>query len=358
MKGLPYEVKSLLAKARESALLAVETYNRPSAHFRSGAYVVLMNIAWTSLFHALFIRRRIRPFYRKPGSPRFQKVDGDYRRWELAECLRQHFGTQNPPLRKNLEFFIAIRNKIEHCTLAELDPEIYGECQAMLLNFEKTLCDQFGDRCAINGGLTYSLQFSATSSPGRRVSGQGFKAKSFRGIKQFIESYRSSLSADIQGNLEYSFKVFLVPKVGNHATKDTVAVEFVPYDPSKPEEMQQYERVVAMIKPKEVPVANLALMKPSEVVKRVGDKIGRPFKMHHHVTCYHHFNARPQRGAADAKACDTRYCIFDAAHKDYLYTHAWVDHLVKTLSEDATYDFLLDMKKSKTVAAPAAEGHA
>ena len=131
-------------------------------------------------------------------------------------------------MRKNLEFFIAVRNKIEHCTLAELDPEIYGECQAMLLNFEKTLCGQFGDRYAINGGLTYSLQFSPTSSPGRRISGQSLKAKSFRSIKQFIESYRSSLSADIQGHLEYSFKVFLVPKVGNHAAKDAIAVEFVP----------------------------------------------------------------------------------------------------------------------------------
>ena len=49
------------------------------------------------------------------------------------------------------------------------------------------------------------------------------------------------------------------------------------------------------------------------------------------------------------RRASTRYCIFDAAHKDYLYTHAWVDHLVKTLSEDATYDFLLGMKKSKTV---------
>jgi hypothetical protein len=35
MKGLPYEVKALLQKARESALLAVETYNRPTATFRS-----------------------------------------------------------------------------------------------------------------------------------------------------------------------------------------------------------------------------------------------------------------------------------------------------------------------------------
>ena len=57
MKGLPYEVKTLIQKARESALLAVETYNRPTANFRSGAYVLLMTVAWTSFFHAIFFRR-------------------------------------------------------------------------------------------------------------------------------------------------------------------------------------------------------------------------------------------------------------------------------------------------------------
>jgi Domain of unknown function (DUF3644) len=84
MKGLPYEVKLLLQKAREATLLAVETYNRPNASFRSGASIVLMVIAWTSLFHAIFVRQKTKPFYRMQNSRRFQKVEGDYRRWELA----------------------------------------------------------------------------------------------------------------------------------------------------------------------------------------------------------------------------------------------------------------------------------
>ena len=47
MKGPPLEVKALLAKARESAALTVETYNRTSTSFPSGAYIDLMMIAWT-----------------------------------------------------------------------------------------------------------------------------------------------------------------------------------------------------------------------------------------------------------------------------------------------------------------------
>src|SRR5579872_5891660 len=110
MKGLPYEVKALVQKARESALLAVETYNRPTATFRSGAYTVLMVIAWTSLFHAIFLRKRTKPFYRKKGSTRYEKIDGEPKRWELSECLQQYFKGTTDAVRKNLEFFTGLRN--------------------------------------------------------------------------------------------------------------------------------------------------------------------------------------------------------------------------------------------------------
>lgn len=345
MKGLPLEVKALLAKARESAVLAVETYNRPSASFRSGAYIVLMVIAWTSLFHAMFLRRNTKPYYRKSGSKRFQKVDGDYKRWELAECVRQYFKTDIPAIRRNLEFFVGLRNKIEHRSMPALDPEIFGECQAFLMNFESLICSEFGDRYAINGGLSLALHFSRSAPKPRAASTTSKEAKTFRAVKTYVEQFRSSLSTEVYSDLGYSFKVYLVPKVGTHASKDAVAVEWVKYDPSKPEEMKEYERIVALIKPKEVRVANLDLLKPGEVAKKVAAAIRKPFNVgHHHVTCYRHFNARPAKGASDPKACDTRYCVYDAAHRDYLYTQEWVDHLVKSLSDNATYDFLFPKK--------------
>jgi hypothetical protein len=160
MRGLPYDVKALVEKARECALLAVETYNRPTATFRSGAYIVLMTIAWTSLFHAIFLKRRIKPYYRKKNSRRYEKIDGEPKGWELKECLQQYYKGDNTAARKNLEFFIGLRNKIEHRSLAQLDAEIFGECQAMLLNFESLLVSEFGDRYAIRGGLTFALQFA------------------------------------------------------------------------------------------------------------------------------------------------------------------------------------------------------
>ena len=48
------KAKNLLEKAKESCLLAVDIYNKPKTSFKSDAYIILMNIAWTSLFHTIF----------------------------------------------------------------------------------------------------------------------------------------------------------------------------------------------------------------------------------------------------------------------------------------------------------------
>ncbi|HXR38516.1 MAG TPA: DUF3644 domain-containing protein, partial [Terracidiphilus sp.] len=88
MPRLKNEVAVHLEKARDSAFLAVETYNRPRTSFRSGGYIVLMCIAWTALFHAIFFKRGVKPFYRKRRNRRhFEVVDGDKKAWELSQCL-------------------------------------------------------------------------------------------------------------------------------------------------------------------------------------------------------------------------------------------------------------------------------
>jgi len=146
-----------------------------------------------------------------------------------------------------------------------------------------------------------------------------------------------------------------VPKIGNHASADAIAVEFVKYDPSKPEEMKQYERVVAMIKPKAVQVANRGLLKPTQVASQVEGKLGKRFTVNDHVTCYKHFNVRPQKGAADPSACDSRYCVWDEVHRDYCYQPDWPEFLVAKLADDETYKTLIQRKKQTILKAPAAK---
>jgi hypothetical protein len=145
----------------------------------------------------------------------------------------------------------------------------------------------------------------------------------------------------VVGDEAYSFKVFLIPKVGVHAKTSDVAVEFVRYDPTKPEEMKQYERLVALIKPKQISVANLNGLKAGQVVQEVSNRLGRRFTQHSHLKCWKHYNTRPHGNSPNPEICDNRYCYYDTVHKDYIYTSAWVDFLVQKLADNATYDLVL-----------------
>ncbi len=46
------KTKTTLEATIDSALLSVEIYNKPRTAFRTEAYISLMIIAWTRLFHA------------------------------------------------------------------------------------------------------------------------------------------------------------------------------------------------------------------------------------------------------------------------------------------------------------------
>jgi hypothetical protein len=347
MRGLPRNVKSALEKARDSALLAVEVYNKPAVKFKSGGYISLMVIAWTSLFHAIFFKRKVKPFYRRE-SGRFVKVDGDYRYWELDECLRQYFKSDTGnPVRKNLEFFIPLRNKIEHRSMPELDASIFGECQAMLLNFDEMLEREFGAKYCLRECLSFSLQlFPSSESLAHAVK---HKPES-KPVADFIQQFRSTISPDVTASGKYSFKAFLI-QVANHKSEHALPIQFVHYDKLSEEERRQVEHLVAMVKFKEVPVSNLNLMKASEVVKKVQAGLGNPkiqrgskqvdrFNLSIHAACWRKYKARPHSGSANPEQTDYRFCVYDKMHNDYGYTQAWVDFLIEKLRDPKEFDSL------------------
>ncbi len=105
--------------------------------------------------------------------------------------------------------------------------------------------------------------------------------------------------------------------------------------------MQQYERLVALIKPKQVSVANLGGLKAGEVVRQVAAKLGKKFTLNTHMKCWKHYNTRPAGGSANPEICDNRYCYYDAVHKDYIYLPTWVNVLVEKLSDNASYDLIV-----------------
>jgi hypothetical protein len=142
------------------------------------------------------------------------------------ECLNQFYKDKNPAARKNLEFFVGLRNKIEHRFLPELDAEIFGECQAMLMNFEGMLADTFGAKYAVGPKFPFALQFSKVMQPQQQSAMRAATKRDLKSVRAFVEKFRSSLSDDVAGDQAYSYRVFLIPKVGTHAKSSDVAIEY------------------------------------------------------------------------------------------------------------------------------------
>jgi len=348
-RGLPLACREHLEKATAVATAAVEVYNRPGRRFRTAHYVVLIVMGWTALFHASFYRRRRRPWYARGGGRviRYVKVDGEPKHWELAECLRQYYAEKNPAVRQNLQFLLGLRNKIEHRHLPEMDPSLYGECQAALMNFEEFIVAEFGSRWSLAEDLAVSLQFSTSVPAPKRTAAKRLAASASKSVRDYIEKFRGGLPADVLNSSSYSFSVYLVPKLANRASAADVSVEFIPYDETKPEEMARLEKLTTLIKEKLIPVANLDLLKPGVVVRALQQRVPWKVTAHTHTMAWRHHAVRPPAGAAQPERARSEYCVYDPPHEDYLYTRAWVELLVRELSIAAKYHEVVGVLPAK-----------
>ena len=258
--------RSNLEKCRTAAIAAVDAYNRPGPRFRTALYVVLIVMAWQAFFHAYFYKQNRKPWYQSRSSKhrtgvRYKKVDGDPKHWDLNKCLEEYFRDLQPPVRKNLEFLLGLRNKIEHRNLPQIDSNLYGECQAALMNLEDNLVREFGDRCRLEESLSLALQFSRTGPPEQNQAFRGL-ARSAQSIMDYIERFRCGLNDQVLNDHGYSYRVFLVPKIANRENSTDAAIEFLHIDQSDKEQKERLYNLNVLIKDKYVSVSNLDKKKP------------------------------------------------------------------------------------------------
>jgi len=335
-RGLPQAVKDNLEKCQLAALAAVESYNRPGRSFRTAQFLVMIVIAWTALFHAIYFKRNTKPWY-KLRNGRFERIDGDPKHWDLSECLKQYYAATTPPERRNLEFLIGLRNKIEHRHLPELDASLYGECQASLLNLEELLVSIFGAKYGLAEQLAVSLQFSSVVPTEKKRAARALAINNARSVKGYIEAFRGNLPVAVLNSMKYSYNVFLVPKVANRESASDASVEFIKVNEASPEELKRLEKLNVLIKEKKIPIANLDLYKPSVVAQMINQECQHIVSQNAHSDAWRHFNVRPPSGAARPEQCRTEYCVYDEAHGDYLYTQAWVNKCVQAFSSVDTF---------------------
>ena len=119
--------------------------------------------------------------------------------------------------------------------MPELDNHIFGECQACLLNFEDVLLKEFGSQNCLSDCLSLAVQFSRLRNEDQEKAVARLLQPLRADVRGYIDTFRSTLSHRTTDDLQYSYKVFLIPKVVNNQGQADLAVEFVKFDPAKPE---------------------------------------------------------------------------------------------------------------------------
>lgn len=325
---LSQRTEELVNKSRESALLAVQVYNNPLLGFRTPSFVVHMIIAFTSLFHAIFEEDGIDYSYKR------QEETKPERFWDISECIRRYWKDENGPVRKNLELFVTLRDMVEHRYAPVFDCSIAGECQALLFNYEKLLVEEFSPYYSLGVQVAVPLQLSKASSPAKMTALRELQKSDYRFLSEVVRAHQAALSDDIIGSMDYSFSVYLIPKPANKASASDVSMEFVRLDERSKPIVEELQRAITLVRT--IPVANHGLLRAIDVVRIIQETTEPRFRMHEHTSAWKLFKVRPREKKPEG--CDTQFCQFDVAHKDFVYTNRWVERLKKAVKDEQTYE--------------------
>ena len=343
MKIYKGKTKSILDSAIDAALVAVENYNKPRSRFRIENYIMLMVVAWTRLMHAYFNKTiGDKYYYKNDTGTRYKIIQGEKQAWDLSKCIREFKKSHDKnllsaPIEANINFFIMLRNKIAHRYIEknELESLLFGEFQSFLYNFETFVINIFGEEFALEETLSYSIQFSTIRGLEQISSNKRALSTEMQDLKQAVNKYRTKLSQNILDSQEYSIKILLIPKISNTKAND-VAVEFI--KPNK----KSYEDVIGVLtkdKVQRVEATNIKKLLPSGIVQEVNKRNGNnDFKIHIHTWLCKLFAIRPYTtrhadGDHDPFDTKTKYCLYDEAHKNYVYTIKWVDSITKIMGK-------------------------
>ena len=104
------------------------------------------------------------------------------------------------------------------------------------------------------------------------------------------------------------------------------------------------------------PSVNANVVKPSEVVRQLQMLVPFLVTANMHVRAWQHYKVRPASAASEPDRTNQKFCVYDHAHADYLYTPAWIEFLARELSQARTYEIVTRKRavpSGETISQPA-----
>jgi hypothetical protein len=343
----PKRHQPMISASRAEARLASRLYNDPAEERAFEAFVVHMHLAYLYLLHAIMTRDGIDFRYRRRDNPRlFERIDGEPKCWELAKCVAEHWDVDSP-VRRNVEFFIGLRNKIEHRYASRADlaltAALGGHAQALLLNYEQELVGQFGAQVSLATDLRFPVFIGSFTNAGEATLRRLRKSLPAP-LRRFIAKYEAGLPSNVVDDQRYEFRMRVVNELAPR-DPDALAMQYTRFDDLSDEQREVVEQLgrkgFVVVREQRRGVVNHELFKPRQVVAEVGKKIPFTFNMAHFIAAWKALKVRPESASRNPDRTDERYCLYDSLHKDYGYTAAYVKKLVRELGTEIGWRSLL-----------------
>ena len=329
----PKRWQTTLKASINEAALAVRLYNDPAEIRAFEGFVIHMHLAWLYLMHARFMRDDVEFRYAHPKyKGRFETVDGEHKQWELARCVKERWPVVDSATRKNLEFFIALRNKIEH-RHADNDRNLLvavsGHSHALLLNFEEELTSTFGSSLSLAEVLRFPVFVGTFTAEGERTL-VALREKLPADLKRFIADYHAGLEPEVEDDSRFELRLRVVLQ---HANRDdaSMSMQFTRWNDMTEDEKARFEALGktghTVVREQSRPVVGLGLLRPVEVAAQVEAQIPFKFNVAHATGAWKTAKIRPPTDASRPERTDDKYCLYIEVSKAYGYTPAWVKRL-------------------------------
>ena len=320
--GLNFYDDERLIRSREAMILAVNVFNNAHLQFKTEVFSVLACIAWTYLLHEHYEKKNVKI------------IKDDGRSFLLSYMIRRPDFPFSDGIKNNLLFMINIRDCVEHKLLKKSDFTFFTKFQACCLNFNKALCDLFGDETSLEHELSFALQFA-------KLAFEQAVILSEFDIPEHIKALNIKLDENLtdaqKNDTEFQFKVNYKFE---SASKNSSHINFITGEP------QEGEKIDNILVRNEI-ADDVYPYKAGKVCTMVTAKIGRKFSLHRHVQAYKLYKARPAGKSLNPRSTNKKWCIYHSAHKDYTYNQSWVDFLIEKTQNKAEWEKIMSYRDKK-----------
>lgn len=344
-----------LDEARRQVLVAIDFYNRPGDRRSFGDFIVHIHLAWQNLIHADRMRRKAEIYYREKDKRRTFKrnPDGSKKTWDLMQCLKLEFN-DNDPIRANIEFFIGLRNHVEHRFQDSVLATSAPEAHACIINFEAELVRRFGAIETLGTELKFPV-FVQSLSPTRYEEQMELRRGLPQAVSTYITDYQRELSEAIRRDERYAYRLLLLPMKGPKTEAD-LALNFVRQDDLAESELRDLvgQEGSVIIAEKYRDAAHGDEVLPRAAAAAVESGIPFAFGVNDFTKVRKKWEIGPARsGSKEQLPKLDGFCLYSPAFGQYVYRPVLIARMTAALDTAEKYEQLLERPPVLKVASPA-----